>query len=226
MCVKQKHQQQNCEQYTSQLINLFNIMCQNIASDDDNAESGACSRCFRSSSRSNNNQPSIGGLEDCAVTYLTDTRYNDCVDNIVDASQFYNGQCVAGYCNFVRCIRRINSDLLIANCYAAAAEDNSAELEEDQVTLFKNITSCILATTRCSTINPITGQRQSNRIAVTSYDKWGKPLTTTVPLYNTIQINQAGDLRVVAFPGTTKIAEYFCAYEFNLAQTSWMGFTC
>ncbi|CAH0562163.1 unnamed protein product [Brassicogethes aeneus] len=202
-------------------------MCQNIAlAEETNELRDNCINCFTTASRANNNQPRITEIADCAELYLTDTRYDRCVLEITSATQFNNGDCVAGYCDFVRCIRRVNSDLLIANCYASASEDNTAELEEDQVTLYKNITSCILAVTRCSRINPITGQPQTNRISITTKDKWGKPITTTLPLYNSLQINRAGDLRIVAFPGNTKIASYFCAYEFNLRESTWLNYTC
>ncbi|KAJ8951944.1 hypothetical protein NQ318_013611, partial [Aromia moschata] len=210
----------------SQLVNLFNLMCTNIANEDESALLDACIGCFSRASRANNNQPSLGILSECASLYLTDTRYNDCADIIAASQASTNGDCVSGYCPFVRCIRRTNSDLLIARCYTEASEDNAAELEEEQITLYKNITSCILAMARCAPINPITGQTQSSSSTSTTYNKLGIPMTTTVPLYNTLQINQAGDLRTITFPGTTVIQKNLCPYELNLRQTSWMGYAC
>ncbi|XP_018564978.1 uncharacterized protein LOC108906248 [Anoplophora glabripennis] len=157
---------------------------------------------------------------------MTDTRYDNCAGIIEVTPASSSTDCVSGYCAFVRCIRRVNSDLLIARCYTEASADNPADLEEEQIILYKNITSCILAISRCSAINPITGQSQTNTITSTTYGKLGLPMTTTVPLYNTLQINEAGDLRIVTFPGTTTIQKYLCPYEFNLRETSWMDFMC
>ncbi|KAJ8945649.1 hypothetical protein NQ314_009184, partial [Rhamnusium bicolor] len=96
----------------SQLISLFNIMCANIANAGESTLGDACVGCFTLASRSNNNQPSINSLAECANLYVTDTRYSECVD-ITDFQPSSNGDCVSGYCDFVRCIRRINSDLLV-----------------------------------------------------------------------------------------------------------------
>ncbi|XP_060515849.1 uncharacterized protein LOC132695554 isoform X2 [Cylas formicarius] len=148
--------------------------------------------------RANNNQPSISALSLVAEQFFRNTRYDECADIIA-----------------------------IADCFNQASEDNPAQLEEEQVILFKNITSCILAMSRCSAINPITGQRQENTFSTTTFNNpLGKPVTTTVPLYNALQINQAGDLRVIAFPGTIAIQRYFCPYEFNLRQSSWLTYNC
>ncbi|KAJ8984493.1 hypothetical protein NQ317_006153 [Molorchus minor] len=210
----------------AQLINLFNLMCNNIAIEGDPTLLDACIGCFARASRSSNNQPSVSVLGECSDLYLVDTRYDDCVGIISAAQQTTNGNCVNGYCAFVRCVRRVNSDLLIARCYSEASEDNAAELEEDQIILFKNITSCILAMARCAPNNPITGQPQSNTIQTTSYNKLGIPITNNILLYNTLQVNQAGDLRTITFPETTNIQKYVCPYEFNLRQTSWLGYRC
>lgn len=104
--------------------------------------------------------------------------------------------------------------------------ENPGITEIEQITLYKNVTSCILAMARCSSINPITGQPQTNLIPVTSYNKWGKPVTTNVPIYNSLQINRAGDLRIVAFRGTTNLQPYFCSNEYNLIDSTWLNYTC
>ncbi|XP_060515851.1 uncharacterized protein LOC132695554 isoform X3 [Cylas formicarius] len=212
-----------CEENTRQLLSLLTLACLNAGG----AAVRACVDRLSFAVRANNNQPSISALSLVAEQFFRNTRYDECADIIAGATETLNGQCVSGYCGFVRCIRRINSDKLIADCFNQASEDNPAQLEEEQVILFKNITSCILAMSRCSAINPITGQRQENTFSTTTFNNpLGKPVTTTVPLYNALQINQAGDLRVIAFPGTIAIQRYFCPYEFNLRQSSWLTYNC
>ncbi|XP_044257114.1 uncharacterized protein LOC123006590 [Tribolium madens] len=221
----QKLQPPNCQQYTEQLVGLFTLMCNNVAiNDEDNLMRDACVGCFQQASTSNNNQPSLTDLMNCGDNYLAGTRYEDCSSQI-DANPG-TGPCVAGYCRFVTCIRRVNSDLLIAQCYAEASVDNDALIEEDQIVLVKNITSCILARTRCAPINPISGQQQSSFLTTNTYDKWGKPKTTTVALFNSLQITPEGDLRIIQLPGTTKIQNYFCTAQPNLRESSWLEYSC
>lgn len=60
-------------------------MCTNIANEDESTLADACVGCFTLASRSNNNQPSLNRLVDCASLYLTDTRYDDCA-GIIEVS--------------------------------------------------------------------------------------------------------------------------------------------
>ena len=117
-------------------------------------------------------------------------------------------------------------DFQIAQCYEQASADNDAIFEEDQITLVKNVTSCILARARCASINPITGERQTSSLTTTTYDKWGKPKTTTVSLYNSLQITPEGNLRIIRLPGTTNIQNYFCTAQPNLRESSWLEYSC
>ncbi|KAJ3640116.1 hypothetical protein Zmor_003432 [Zophobas morio] len=215
----------NCALYTAQLSSLLNLMCNNVALNaEDDVVRDACIGCFQQASTANNNQPSLTDLRDCAENYLSDTRYEECSAQI-DTNPG-SGPCVTGYCRFVSCIRRINSDLLIAQCYEQASADNDAIFEEDQITLVKNVTSCILARARCASINPITGERQTSSLTTTTYDKWGKPKTTTVSLYNSLQITPEGNLRIIRLPGTTNIQNYFCTAQPNLRESSWLEYSC
>ncbi|CAG9759371.1 unnamed protein product [Ceutorhynchus assimilis] len=216
-----KQATQNCEQSTVQLTNLLSYACENID------ETRNCRMDFLRAARANNNQPSIALLSLYADTYFAETQYDQCANIInVATSSTNNGYCISGYCNFVRCIRRINSDVLVAQCYIEASLNNVAENQDDQITLYKNITSCILATARCSNINPITGQPQSRSVVVVNNDVFGRPVSKTIPLYNALQINQAGDLRLITLRGSTSIQTFLCPYELNLKETSWMQYNC
>ncbi|XP_030748623.1 uncharacterized protein LOC115876806 [Sitophilus oryzae] len=211
---------ENCEENTLQLSNLLSYACSQV---DDQTN---CRRNFLEASRATGNQPSLTLLSLYSDIYFADTRYEECAGLINDATATQTGQCVTGYCRLIRCIRRINADILVAECYSEASIDNSAELQADQVILYKNITSCILAKARCSTVNPITGQRQTNVFTTTSQGNFGKPLYNSVELNNALQVNQAGDIRIIAFPSTLSIQKYLCPYEFNLKQSSWQNYIC
>ncbi|KAH1029405.1 hypothetical protein HUJ05_002654 [Dendroctonus ponderosae] len=201
------------------LGNLLTYACRNVA------DSVACAAGFLQAVRANSNQPSIALLALYSSRFFSGTQYNNCIANIDGATTTSNGICADGFCDFVRCIRRTNSEILIADCYAMASQDNPAEEQGDQVILYKNITSCILATARCAKINPITGQPQTNRLTNIRYGFYGNQLTS-VPLYNALQINPAGDLRIIALPATTSIQNYFCPREVNLRESSWMEYDC
>lgn len=45
-------------------------------------DQNACVGCFTIASRSNNNQPSLSDLNNCANTYFVDTRYDGCVSSL------------------------------------------------------------------------------------------------------------------------------------------------
>ncbi|XP_026479212.1 uncharacterized protein LOC113385574 [Ctenocephalides felis] len=135
--------------------------------------------------------------------------------------------CNPAYCDFVRCLRRVNSNQLIASCYNEAILTNTLDAEEDRIRLFTDISSCILARARCNLYNPITGELNSNQKVVQS-QIFGKSVLLSFPQrrYNSLQITPQGDLRIISFPATTTAADYFCAASRNLNQSTWPDATC
>lgn len=58
-------------------------MCNNVAiNDEDNLMRDACVGCFQQASTSNNNQPNLNELRNCAENYLAGTRYEECTNQI------------------------------------------------------------------------------------------------------------------------------------------------
>ncbi len=82
-------------------------------------------------------------------------------------------------------------------------------------TFYTNTTSCILARVRCNSYNPITGERQQQqRFPSQNY------------LFNSLQVAPNGDLRIVSFPGTTGVAEFFCSTRSSLEQATFGDAVC
>ncbi|CAG9792077.1 unnamed protein product [Diatraea saccharalis] len=117
--------------------------------------------------------------------------------------------CFMGYCDFVRCLRRTNSNNLIIQCTREARTGVNITLDADNVKFFTNVTSCVLARTRCSTFNPITGEPQ---IPGSS--------TPGSKISNALQFSDTGELRILAFPANTHVMNAFCAVSANLTQTN------
>ncbi|GLV39144.1 hypothetical protein CBL_06195 [Carabus blaptoides fortunei] len=218
----------NCQTYSAQLRAVTSVLCTNIGRTNLTIIN-ACNNCFTAASVANQNQPSLTQLLACANTYLTGTTYASCIAILSSDATALSGVvttgCVTGYCNFVRCVRRGNSDVLISTCFNEAALINNQANDASRIMLYKNITSCILARARCNAVNPITGQRQNNRYTVTTSTGYGRN-TLVTQLYNTLQITPSGDLQIVALPGTTTAATQFCSSRTSLAQSGWTNVTC
>lgn len=156
-------------------------------------------------------------------------------------------QCVTGYCGFVRCVRSVNADLLvrwfcqknitlsfllfqILRCYNESRLINTLTYTNQQVNFYKNITSCILARSRCSLYNPITGQNITSKAYISDDHHnifWSKFQTPAlVQLANTVQVTPSGELRIVALPSSVAVRKYFCSNQNNLMQSTWMSFVC
>lgn len=89
-------------------------------------------------------------------------------------------------------------------------------MNSDRVSFYTNTTSCILSRSRCNSYNPITGELQRvipQRVA-------------TQFMYNALQITPTGDIRIVTFPGTVGVAEFFCSTRATLEQNSFDNADC
>ncbi|XP_032512087.2 uncharacterized protein LOC116766359 [Danaus plexippus] len=161
----------------------------------------------------------LSALSVCAVQYFTNTSYASCATALMAlSSSALNVQpsgCYMGYCDFVRCLRRTNSNNLIIQCTREARTGVNITLDSDNVKFFTNVTSCILAKTRCGSFNPITGEPQTPGYT-----------STGVRVSNSLQFSTAGELRVIAFPATTPVSSSFCSSSNNLTQSNWLTNVC
>ena len=123
--------------------------------------------------------------------------------------------CYTGYCDFVRCVRRINSNRLINQCVITNLANKDLNIESQRLSFYVNTTSCILARARCNSYNPITGELQN-----------GQRQIRADQLANSLQISSGGDIRVITFPARTVVADLFCSSRATLDQTTFGDSMC
>lgn len=130
--------------------------------------------------------------------------------------------CYQGYCEFVRCVRGTNANTLIDGCFIQNLIGRDFTRNPDRVSFYTNVTSCVLSRARCNTYNPITGELQ----LVQQPPNQQVPISARFSMYNALQITPAGDIRIVTFPGTTGVAEFFCSTRSTLEQDSFDNADC
>lgn len=206
-----------CPSNGQQLQNLLNIVCStsqptNVTLRD------ACISCFSQVTSMAEGPQELNALSVCAVQYFTGA-YAACATALValstSALNVQPSGCFMGYCDFVRCLRMANSVNLITQCTREARTGVNITVDADNVRFYRNVTSCILAKSRCGTFNPITGEPQ-----LPGYTSSGTRVS------NALQISDTGDLRVIAFPANTPVTNSFCTVSTNLTQSSWLTNIC
>ncbi|XP_037928332.1 uncharacterized protein LOC119662711 [Teleopsis dalmanni] len=230
------------------LLSLLNLLC-NTTQTTSIQMRDACYGCFFRAGSILNGPTQLSSLNDCARLYITESRYATCATNlqaIVDGNRPTTdpvaGFCYTGYCDFVRCIRRINAQQLISTCYNESLGTRQLTLETDRIYFYTNITSCILARSRCSQYNPITGELQTNLIApqaavankvsavaAVASNGWigGAQIVPQPPYFNSLQVSDTGELRVITFPtATTSVSDLFCSRLPNLQQSGFGTYNC
>ncbi|CAG9563018.1 unnamed protein product [Danaus chrysippus] len=179
----------------------------------------SCISCFSRVTAMPEGPQELSALSVCAVQYFTNTSYASCATALMalstSALNVQPSGCYMGYCDFVRCLRRTNSNNLIIQCTREARTGVNITLDSDNVKFYTNVTSCILAKTRCGSFNPITGEPQTPGYT-----------STGVRVSNSLQFSTAGELRVIAFPATTPISSSFCSSSNNLTQSDWLTNVC
>ncbi|XP_045763866.1 uncharacterized protein LOC123866380 isoform X2 [Maniola jurtina] len=207
-----------CPSNGVKLQNLLNLAC-STAQPTNVTVRDACIACFTRVTSMSEGPQELNALSVCAVQYFTNTSYASCATNLMalstSALNVQPSGCYMGYCDFVRCLRRINSINLITQCTREARTGVNIALDSDNVRFYTNVTSCILAKTRCGTFNPITGDPQIPGFT-----------STGLRISNALQFSEAGELRVLAFSATTPVSTSFCTASTNLTQTSWLTNAC
>lgn len=208
-----------CADRKHKLLSLLNLLC----NDTQNASSvnrDACYGCFFRAALLSSGGPLLTQLSLCATLYLNNTSYRPCavtlasqVSGITPTTAPNSKNCYTGYCQFVQCIRRINSILLIDGCFSLYFAGTNFTSQTGRVAFYTNWTSCILASSRCDPYNPITGifqgiygsQAQLNQYMI-------QP--------NALQITPLGDIRIVSFPKSTYASDNFCTSSITLDQST------
>ncbi|XP_022829194.1 uncharacterized protein LOC111358327 isoform X2 [Spodoptera litura] len=206
-----------CPSNGQQLQNLLNIVCStsqptNVTLRD------ACISCFSQVTSMTEGPQELNALSVCAVQYFTGA-YAACATALMalstSALNVQPSGCFMGYCDFVRCLRTANSVNLITQCTREARTGVNITIDADNVRFYRNVTSCILAKSRCGTFNPITGEPQ-----LPGYTSSGTRVS------NALQISETGDLRVLAFSANTPVSNSFCTASTNLTQSNWLTNVC
>ncbi|XP_053600272.1 uncharacterized protein LOC128669449 isoform X1 [Plodia interpunctella] len=207
-----------CPTNGPQLQNLLNIVCSTAQPTNVTLRDG-CINCFTRVTSMPEGPQELTDLGACATQYFVNTSYAACATALValstSALNVQPSGCFMGYCDFVRCLRRTNSINLITQCTREARTGVNITLDADNVRFFTNVTSCILAKSRCGTYNPITGEPQ-----VPGYSTSGARIS------NALQFSSTGELRIFAFSATTPVINSFCTSTTNLTQNGWLANDC
>ncbi|CAB3236041.1 unnamed protein product [Arctia plantaginis] len=163
----------------------------------------------------------LNALSVCAVQYFTGS-YVSCATALMalstSALNVQPSGCFMGYCDFVRCLRSTNSANLsesIIQCTREARTGVNITVDADNVRFYTNVTSCILAKSRCGNYNPITGEPQ-----IPGYTTSGSRVS------NALQFSATGELRIISFSANTPVTNSFCTASPNLTQSSWLTNVC
>lgn len=157
--------------------------------------------------------------------------------------------CTFGYCEFVRCIRRANSYNLVIiwlkisllwfninisigfqinTCFLANLVARDFNVFAHRINFYTNITACILARTRCSDVNPITGDLQRQQGSLFPPGITNGAGTGGYFFYNALQIARNGDMKILSFPPQIVTGNVFCSNysSISLQQSPYDSRTC
>ncbi|EFN73152.1 hypothetical protein EAG_15251 [Camponotus floridanus] len=178
---------------------LLNQLCNQSQGPNANLRRDACYGCFYRASILPQGFSMLAAMSTCADDYLNNTSYGHCqayLKNQTSMPTARNPTLI--YCSFLECIRQVNKDSLLRECVDEAkrmlpnfnssyANYTNAELAQ----LFVNTTACVLAKTRCSFMNPVTGELQDDDIV-------NKKLH--LPSLNAMLVNTDNDINIVQLP--------------------------
>ncbi|CAG9801821.1 unnamed protein product [Chironomus riparius] len=221
-----KPKQDKCYNHNNKLLSLLNLLC-NSTQNSSITVRDACYGCFFRVGVLTPGAALLNQLSQCSNIYLANTSYAGCASQLATivsgvrptTAPTYPFLCYTGYCEFVRCVRRINANVLVDNCLIENSNRNLTT-QQDRVNYYTNITACILARSRCNAYNPITGELQSgNNLSPLLHFQSGV-------LSNALQITTSGDIRIVSFSQKVGVSGLFCATQTSLDQAGYGVTTC
>ncbi|CAO1389900.1 unnamed protein product [Diamesa serratosioi] len=213
-----------CYHHNNKLLSLLNLLCNSTQNTSITVRDG-CYGCFFRVSVLSPGQTLLAQLSSCSNLYLLNTTYATCAIQLQSIASGVRPTtsptkflCYTGYCEFVRCIRRINANNLIDSCLLEnIARNLTSQIE--RVNFYSNITSCVLARSRCNAYNPITGELQQNNQLPSLFSH-------SNVLSNALQISATGDLRVISFSAKVGVSNLFCSTQTTLDQSGYGVTTC
>ncbi|XP_069694253.1 uncharacterized protein [Periplaneta americana] len=205
----------------------INFMCDstsldNIESGNPQFSSDACFGCFSRVIHQAQNEMFLKDLSSCATTYLQNTPYQQCADELLYSANGNSTEelpvplsCQAQnniFCNFEKCIHHNDKISLIQSCIdeVQSSAGNDTGVEMSQVDMYINTTACILSKIRCRN-NMNTGRMQTH--------------TWYPHQVNAVYITAENDIRVTNIP-LSQMA-MMCGYNSNnVGQATWKGLKC
>ncbi|KAK1121628.1 hypothetical protein K0M31_010416 [Melipona bicolor] len=166
---------------------LLNQLC-NESQGSDTVRRDACYGCFFRASSQTVGYPLLMALSNCANIYLNNTDYGHCQQ----------------YLRLRECV---------GEAVRAFPSFNTTDVKLAQ--LYVNTTACVLAKTRCSQMNPITGEFQEDDLANKLH----------IPTVNAVLVNTDYDINIVQLPFHSSSIDV-CAKYRNYEQASWPSVGC
>ncbi|XP_043507892.1 uncharacterized protein LOC122527616 isoform X1 [Frieseomelitta varia] len=197
---------------------LLNQLC-NESQGSDTVRRDACYGCFFRASSQTVGYPLLVALSNCADVYLNNTDYGHCQQYLRNATSMTNSRTnpTRIYCTFLECVRQVNKDNLLRECVGEAVRTfpnfNTTDVKLAQ--LYVNTTACVLAKTRCSQMNPITGEFQEDDLANKLH----------IPTVNAVLVNTDYDINIVQLPFHSSSIDV-CAKYRNYEQANWPSVVC
>ncbi|XP_048516327.1 uncharacterized protein LOC105690759 isoform X3 [Athalia rosae] len=171
-------------------VQLLNQLC-NESQLDDNVRKDACYGCFfRASNQAASGYPMLLAMATCADTYLNNTNY--------------------GHCQTFLRIRRCVGEAV--SMFPSPFNCTLTQLSQ----VFVNATACVLAKTRCSYTNPVTGAVSEGPLAN----------KLNIVSVNALQVNSDYDLNIIRVPFMHSVKGDECGKFRNIDQASWPSAEC
>ncbi|XP_024221316.1 uncharacterized protein LOC105680348 isoform X2 [Bombus impatiens] len=197
---------------------LLNQLC-NESQGSDTVRRDACYGCFFRASSQTVGYPLLVAMSNCAYIYLNNTDYGHCQQYLSNATGTANSRTnpTTIYCTFLECVRQVNKDNLLRECVGEAIRmfPNFNLTDVKLAQLYVNTTACVLAKTRCSQMNPITGEFQEDDLANKLH----------IPTVNALLVNTDYNMNIVQLPFHSTSID-LCAKYRNYEQASWSNVVC
>ncbi|XP_028520999.2 uncharacterized protein LOC107994790 isoform X1 [Apis cerana] len=197
---------------------LLNQLC-NQSQGSNTTRRDACYGCFFRASSQTLGYSLLMAISNCADIYLNNTDYGHCQQYLRNATSMVNlrTSVTTIYCSFLECVRQVNKDTLLRECVGEAIRisPNFNLTDVKLAQLYVNTTACVLAKTRCSQMNPITGEFQEDDLAN----------KLNIPTVNAVLVNTNYDINIVQLPFHSSSIDV-CAKYRNYEQASWPTVMC
>ncbi|EFN80390.1 hypothetical protein EAI_14739 [Harpegnathos saltator] len=166
---------------------LLNQLC-NSSQGSNTTRRDACYGCFYRASILPQGYAMLIAMSTCADSYLNNTSYGHC----------------QSYLRLRECVREAMRMIPMFN-----------STERQLTQLFVNTTACVLAKTRCSYTNPVTGALQDDDIVNKLH----------LPTMNAILVNTEYDINIVQLPFRHSNVDVCSKYR-NVQQATWPSVVC